>query len=146
MFLDKFRFCPWVHDDRRKVKRWRGEKWFLEFARKRVKNGRIILRLLTHLVFSKRHLKDKRSIDEVLEPFAILYIQGKSNVTFQSNNACSHITDNINTLPCFGRLHDLSPIRHVLNMMDRRVKMLPNPQINLKTDTWCLQVAWNDLP
>ncbi|KFM57547.1 Transposable element Tcb2 transposase, partial [Stegodyphus mimosarum] len=78
---------------------------------------------------------DQRYLDNVLRPVAIPYLQGLLNVIFQQDNdrphsapICQHALQGILVLPWPAYSPDLSPIKHVWDVIRRCLLTLPLPR------------------
>lgn len=89
VFIDESRFCLWVHDGRRMVRRFRGELRNLQlgvechaFTPEIMVWGSICFWSRSLLVFLQRNLNTANYITDVLEPYALQYLQGLINSIF----------------------------------------------------------------
>jgi transposase len=77
--------------------------------------------------------------DEIVQPYVIPFIQAQANnITFQQDNARPHVTrvvreyltqQNVDLLPCPAVSPVRSPIEHVCDEMERRLRHLPNQPV-----------------
>ena len=95
----------------------------------------------TPLVVVAGNLTGIRYRDEIVQPYVIPFIQAQANnVTFQQDNARPHVArvvrayltqQNVDLLPWPAVSPDLSPIEHVWDEMERRLRHLPNYPVTL---------------
>ena len=86
----------------------------------------------------------------------IPFIQAQAiNVTFQQDNARPHVArvvrdyltqQNVDLLPWPAVSPDLSPIEHVWDEMERRLRHLPNQPVTLAEMGLALIRIWNNIP
>ena len=94
--------------------------------------------------------------DEIIEPIVIPFLrQHGPGITFQHDNARPHTArvvhyvlnqNNVNVLPWPANSPDLSPIEHVWDEMERRLRQLPQQPTDLRRRTRALIQVWNDIP
>lgn len=162
-FSDESRFCLWHSDGRSRIRRPRGQRQNLQFVQRRhtaltpgvMVWGAIRYGRRSRLVFIPGTLNARRYIDSVLEPVVVPLLQNLPGAAFQQDNArphTAHVTsafleeNNINMLPWPPRSPDLSPIEHVWDMMERRLRRLPHPPNTLEELRQQLQIAWDEVP
>jgi transposase len=95
----------------------------------------------TQLVVVAGYLTGIRYRDEIVPPYVIPFIQAQANnVTFQQDNARPHVArvvrdyltqPNVDLLPCPAVSPDCSPIEHVWDEIERRLRHLPNRPVTL---------------
>ena len=88
--------------------------------------------------------------------YVIPFIQGQANnVTFQQDNARPHIVrvvrdyltqQNVDVLPWPAVSSDLSPIEHVWDEMERRLRHLQNQSVTLADMGPALILIWSNIP
>ena len=98
--------------------------------------GGITARARTPLVFIEGNLNGQRYRDEVVRPHVIPFIRNASQViTFQQDNARPNTAgivrdflrqNNVPTLDWPAVSPDLSPIEHLWDEMERRLRRVPN--------------------
>jgi hypothetical protein len=94
--------------------------------------------------------------DGIVQPNVIPFIQAQANnVTFQQDNARPHVTrvvredltqQNVDLLPWPAVSPDRSPIEHVCDEMERRLRHLPNQPVTLAEMGPALIRIWNNIP
>lgn len=94
--------------------------------------------------------------DEILQPHVVPFIQNRGNrVTFQHDNARPHVArivrdflnnQNVNVMDWPAVSPDLSPIEHLWDEMERRLRNLPNPPLTLPEMGPALVNVWNNIP
>jgi hypothetical protein len=102
--------------------------------------GGITAHSRTPLVILAGNLTGMRYRDEIVQPYVIPFIQAQANnVTFQQDNARPHVArvvrayltqQNVDLLPWPAVSPDLSPIEHVWDEMERRLR----PSVKLASD------------
>jgi hypothetical protein len=102
----------------------------------------------TPLVVIAGNLTGIRYRDEIVQPYVIPFIQAQANnVTFQQDNARPHLTQqNVDLLPWPAVSPNLSPIEHVWDEMERRLRHLPNQPVTLAEMGPALIRIWNNIP
>jgi hypothetical protein len=96
---------------------------------------------ITLLVVVAGNLTGMRYRDEIVQPYVIPFIQAQANnVTFQQDNVRPPVArvvrdyltqQNVDLLPWPAVSPDLSPIEHIWNEMERRLRHLPNQPVAL---------------
>jgi transposase len=109
----------------------------------------------TPLVVVAGNLTRIRYQDEIVQPYVIPFIQAQANVTFQQDHARPHVArvvrdyltqQNVDLLPCQAVSPDFSPIEHVWDEMERRLRHLPNLPVTLAEMGPALIRIWNNIP
>jgi hypothetical protein len=110
----------------------------------------------TPLVVVAGYLTGIRYRDEIVQPYGIPFIQAQANnVTFQQENARPHVLrvvrdyltqPNVDLLPCPAVSSEFSPIEHVWDEMERRLRHLPNRPVTLAEMGPALIRIWNNIP
>ena len=110
----------------------------------------------TPLVVVAGYLTGIRYRDEIVQPYDIPFIQAQANnVTFQQENARPHVLrvvrdyltqPNVDLLPCPAVSSEFSPIEHVWDEMERRLRHLPNRPVTLAEMGPALIRIWNNIP
>ena len=168
MFSDESRFLLFRSDRRRRVYRRRGERFVdsCVIERDRYGGGGVMVwggichGHKTPLIFIDGNLTAIRYRDNVLTPIVLPFVR-RYNVTFQQDNARPHVaricmdflaTNHVNVLPWPAYSPDLSPIEHIWDIIDRKVRAChPHPvqflgldrrlQTNGTTFLWRLSTA-----
>ena len=114
--------------------------------------GGITKRGRTALVVVAEHLTGIRYRDAIVQSYVIPFIQAQANsVTFQQDNARSHVVrvvrdyltqQNVDVLPWPA----VSPIEHVWNKMEQRLRHLHNQPVTLAKMGQELIRIWNNIP
>lgn len=116
--------------------------------------GGITANARTPLVVIDGNLTGARYRDEILQAHVIPFVQ-QHHVTLQHDNARPHVarvvTDfltqqNVDVLPWPAVSPDLSPIEHVWDEMQRRLRQLPNQPVTLAELSRALVRIWNGIP
>ena len=162
LFTDESRFCLSRSDGRLRVWRRRNER-FADCCvpqRDRWGGGSIMVWGGIHstgrtpLLVLQGNLNADRYIDEVLRPEVVPYTR-RHNLTLQQDNARPHsarrtqeflTAEMVNVLPWPAFSPDLSPIEHLWDMMDRRVRSRDPPPQTLPDLRLALQEAWDEIP
>lgn len=162
LFTDESRFCLSRGDGRVRVWRRRGER-FADCCvpqRDRWGGGSIMVWGGIHatgrtpLLVLQGNLNAQRYVDEVLRPEVVPYTR-RHGLTLQQDNATPHsarhtqeflAAEGVNVLPWPAFSPDLSPIEHLWDIMERRVRSRdPHPQ-TLPALRMALQEAWDGIP
>ena len=162
LFSDESHFCLSHGDGRIRVWRRRGER-FADACVAEVDRwgggsvmvwGAIHSRGRTELLVLNGNLNAQRYVEEVLQPEVVPYVQGH-DLTFQQDNARPHaallaqdfLRDNaVRTLPWPAYSPDLSPIEHLWDLIDRRLRSRdPRPQTVLQLRL-AIQEEWDNIP
>ena len=110
----------------------------------------------TPLVVIAGNLTGIRYRDEIVQPYVIPFIHAQdNNVTFQQNNAQPHVArvvrdylteQHVDLLSWPAVSPDLSPIEHVWDEMERRLRHLPNQPVTSAEMSPALIRIWNNIP
>ena len=164
MFSDESRFHIDSSDGRARVYRRPGERYSDACVVQRTRFGGgsvmvwggITCHDRTPLYVIQGNLTAVRYRDEILRPFVLPLIQAPGrNVTFQHDNARPHVArvvneflahNNVHTLPWPAVSPDLSPIEHVWDEMQRRLRRQANQPTTLPQLSQALVQIWNDIP
>ena len=97
-----------------------------------------------------------RYLKEVVRPNMLLFVRGqRRNMTFQQDNARPHVArlimnflwhENVLVMAWPSMSPDLSPIEHVWDKMDRRLRQRPNLPVTLQGLGETLQEVWLEIP
>lgn len=164
LFTDESRFSLNRADGRVRVYRRRGER----FADNTVMEadrfgggsvmvwGGITATQKTNLIIIAGNLTGQRYRDEILQPAVIPFLrQHGPGVTLQQDNARPHTArivqhflaqNNVDVLPWPAKSPDMSPIEHVWDEMERRLRRSPNPPVTLQQLQQRLRDIWNNIP
>lgn len=114
------------------------------------RNGRTPLQLVNG------NLTGIRYRDEILQRHVIPFIQNQGRqITLQQDNARPHVArvvrnflnqQNVDVLPWPAVSPNLSPIEHLWDEMERRLRDLPNPPVTLQEVGPALVNIWNNIP
>ena len=108
----------------------------------------------TALVVVDGTLTGIRYHDEIIRPHVLPFVQ-QHNATLQQDNACPHVAlvvtdcliqNNVNVLPWPAMSPDLSPIEHVWDEMQCRLRGLQNQPLTLPDLSRALARIWNGIP
>ena len=118
--------------------------------------GRICWQERTPLVIVNGNLTAQRYIDDILRPTVLPFLQQQPRgVIYQHDNARSHTAgivqtslgaNNVNVLPWPAFSPDTSPIEHLWDVVDRRVRQHPHPSVNQQGSIQALQREWPRIP
>ena len=110
----------------------------------------------TQLVTVNGTLNAQKYRDDILAPVVLPFMQAGNGVTIlQQDNARPHTarattqfltTNNVNVMEWPSMSPDLSPIEHIWDKLDRRVRARPNQPSNLPQLQATLLQEWNNLP
>ena len=161
-FTDESRFTLFHADGRRHLYRRRGERFAdaCIFERDRYGGGSVMVwggishGVKTPLIVVPRNLTAVRYRDEILRPVAVPLVQ-QHQMTFQHDNARPHVArvcqdflanNNIVPLDWPPYSPDLSPIEHLWDELDRRVKRGRNTPNTLGQLRTALLEEWENIP
>ena len=108
----------------------------------------------TPLIFIDGNLTAIRYRDNVLTPIVLPFV-GRYNVTFQQDNARPHVaricmdflaTNHVNVLPWPAYSPDLSPIEHIWDILDRKVRARDPPPSTIPGLRQALADEWDNIP
>jgi transposase len=116
--------------------------------------GGIYHGLMSPLIVIAGNLTDVIYRDEILRPIAVPFVQ-QLHLIFQQDNAWPHVAracqdflanHNINPLDCPPYSPDVSPIEHLWDEMDRRVRGRRNAPATLDQLRAALLEEWDNIP
>ena len=116
--------------------------------------GGIHSRGRTGLTVINGNLNAQRYVDEVLRPDAVPYVQ-QHNLTFQQDNARPHSArltrdflqqNGVPVLPWPPYSPDLSPIEHLWDHLDRRLRARDPPPQTIPQLRHAIQEEWDNFP
>lgn len=162
MFSDESRFCLSHADGRVRVWRRVGERYSDAAVLQRDRWGGGSLMVWagitaagrTELIHVNGNLTGARYLDEILRPVVLPFVR-RHNVTFQQDNARPHTArictafitqENIPTLPWPAFSPDLSPIEHLWDVLDRRIRNREPQPGNIPQLLQALQEEWEAIP
>lgn len=162
LFTDESRFLLRRTDGRVRVYRRRGERFAPNCVQQgdRFGGGSVMVWAGIHhagrtpLVHVAGALTGIRYRDEILQPHVIPHINANGGL-FQHDNARPHVArvcqeflqrNQVNTLPWPARSPDLSPIEHLWDDLDRRVRRRNPPPQTLPQLLVALQQEWQNIP
>ena len=148
MFSDESRYLLYRADGRQRVYRRNGERYRDNCLVERDRFGGGALMVWagisyghrTPLVFIDGPLTAQRYVDVILRPVVVPFVRQR-NVTFQQDNARAHVArlsmaflqqNNVNVMNWPPYSPDLSPIEHLWDVLDRRVRNRPQPPTTLQ--------------
>lgn len=164
LFTDESRFTLQKADGRKRVYRRRGERYadpcVLEVDRFRRGSvmvwGGISHDGKTDLVVVRGNLNAQMYRDNILAPVVIPHInRRRGHTVFQHDNARPHTArivtqflaaNNVDVMHWPSLSPDLSPIEHIWDELDRRVRNRPNPLHTLVQLEQAVIQEWNNLP
>lgn len=162
LFTDESRYLLYRSDRRQRVYRRPGERFedSCVVERDRYGGGGVMVWAgichghKTPLIFIDGNLNAVRYRDNVLAPVVLPFVE-RHNVVFQQDNARPHVarismdflaTNNVNVLPWPAYSPDLSPIEHLWDVLDRKVRTRDPPPRTLPELRQALAAEWNNIP
>lgn len=162
LFTDESRFILYRADGRQRVWRRRGERFANANVVRRVAHGGggvmvwagIASGQRTGLHFIDGNLNAQRYRDEILAPTVIPFVR-QHDVIFQQDNARPHVAricmefleaENVQVLDWPAYSPDMSPIEHLWDDLDRRVRQRDPVPENVRQLRVALQEEWNNIP
>lgn len=110
----------------------------------------------TNLVVIRGNLTAQQYVNDVLRPVVVPYVNAHNGrVVFQQDNARPHTArvttaflraNNVNVMDWPSMSPDLSPIEHVWDVLDRRIRRRPVQPQTLRQLEQVLIQEWNNLP
>ena len=104
----------------------------------------------TPLVIINGILNAHRYLEEVVRPHVLPFVRGqRRNMTFQQDNARPHVVHHVMNMLVMAwpsMPPDLSPIEHVWDEMDRRLRQRPNQPVTLQGLGKAQQEVWQEIP
>ena len=162
LFTDESRFTLYRADGRRRVYRRRGERFAgaCVVERDRFGGGSVMVcggiahGIKSQLIIVAGKMTAVRYRDEILRPVAVPLVQQR-NLILQQDNARPHVArvcqdflanNNIAPLAWPPYSPDLTPIEHMWDELDRRVRKRRNPPATLAQLRNALIDEWNNIP
>ena len=162
LFTDESRFTLYRTDGRRRVYRRRGERFAdaCVVERDRFWGGSVMVwggiaqGIKSQLIIVAGNITAVRYRDEILRPVAVPLVQQR-NLILQQDNARPHVArvckdflanNNIAPLAWPPYSPDLTPIEHMWDELDRRVRKRRNPPAILAQLRNALIDEWNNIP
>jgi len=162
LFTDESRFTLYRSDGRRRVYRRRGERYAdaCVIENDRFGGGSVMVwggishGFKSQLIVLDGTLNAARYRDEILRPVVVPLVQ-RYNLTFQQDNARPHVAricqnfltaQNIQPLDWPAYSPDLSPIEHLWDELDRRVRRRQNAPTDLVQLRHALLEEWDNIP
>ena len=162
LFTDESRFTLYRADGRRRVYRRRGERFAdaCVVERDRFRGGSVMVwggiahGIKSQLIIVAGNMTAVRYRDEILRPVAVPLVQQR-NLILQQDNARPHVAricqdflanNNIAPLAWPPYSPDLTPIEHMWDELDRRVRKRRNPPATLAQLRNALIDEWNNIP
>lgn len=163
LFSDESRFTLERSDGRARVYRRTGERYTDACVKEADRfRGRSVMvwagishARKTNLVVINGNLNAQRYRDEILAPVVVPYTNANPNAVFQQDNARPHTArltthylqaNNVNVMEWPSKSPDLSPIEHVWDLLDRRVRQRPVQPQTLRQLQMALVQEWNNIP
>ena len=162
MFTDESRFSLYRSDGRKRVYRRRGERFADACVVERDRFGGASVMVwggISHgvkspLVVLNQNLNAVRYRDQILQPH-VLPLLRRHNLIFQQDNARPHVArvcrdfltaNNVQPLEWPPYSPDMSPIEHLWDELDRRIRKRQNPPTNRAQLIAALTEEWNNIP
>ena len=108
----------------------------------------------TNLIVLNGTLNAQRYVHEIVQPEVVPYVR-RHGLTFQQDNARPHSArltqdflraNGVQILPWPAYSPDLSPIEHLWDLIDRRIRSRDPPPQTLPQLRLAIQEAWDDIP
>ena len=162
LFTDESRFTLYRADGRRRVYRRRGDRFAdaCVVERDRFGGGSVMVwggiahGIKSQLIIVAGNMTAVRYRDEILRPVAVPLVQQR-NLNLQQDSARPHVArvcqdflanNNIAPLAWPPYSPDLTPIEHMWDELDRRVRKRRNPPTTLARLRNALIDEWNNIP
>ena len=162
VFSDESRFSLFFADGRRRVYRRRNERYADCCVRQidRFRGGSVMVwgaisnNFRSNLVIIRGNLTAQHYINQVLAPEVVPLFANRA-LTFQHDHAPSHSArvttaflqqNNVNVLPWPSVSPDMSPIEHLWDELNRRIRRRPVPPPTLQALEVALVQEWNRIP
>ena len=162
MFSDQSRYLLYRADGRQRVYRRDGERYRDNCLVKRDRFGGGGLMVWAGIFYGHRtppvviggSFTAQRFVDVVVRPVVVPYVR-QHNVTFQQDNARAHVArlsmaflqqNNVDVMHWPPYSPDLSPIEHLWDVLDRRVRNRPQPPTTRQALRLALIQEWNAIP
>ena len=162
LFTDESRFCLSHGDGRIRVWRRRGERYADVCVTQQDRWGGGSLMIWggihsqgrTNLIVLNGTLNAQRYVHEIVQPEVVPYVR-RHGLTFQQDNARPHSArltqdflraNGVQILPWPAYSPDLSPIEHLWDLIDRRIRSRDPPPQTLPQLRLAIQEAWDDIP
>ncbi|UYV82068.1 Transposase [Cordylochernes scorpioides] len=160
VFSDESRFC--LSSDSRRVRVWRrrGERSNPAAIVERPTVRQRVIMVWGAIAYDSRSpllriqgtMTAQRYVDDVLRPVTLPYLQGVPNALYQQDNARPHTArisqqalQDVQMLPWPPYSPDLSPIKHVWDIIGRRLHALPQPRS--EDELWqMVEREWRAIP
>ena len=164
LFSDESRFLLYRNDGRARVYRRTGERQAACCVQEVVPYGMgsvmvwggICGEQKTPLVIVNGNLTARRYIDDILRPTVLPFMRNRQQgILLQHDNARPHVAritqnflqaNNVNVLPWPACSPDMSPIEHLWDALDRRVRRRQHPPTNRQELADTLQDEWRNIP
>ncbi|GBO21440.1 hypothetical protein AVEN_162579-1 [Araneus ventricosus] len=105
------------------------------------------------LVVIPRTLTANLYVSLVIQPFVLPFMNSIQGCVFQQDNVCPHTAvvtqhalQSVDMLPWPARSPDLSPIKHVWDIIWRQLQRHPQSILTVPVLTDQVQQAWNSIP
>lgn len=162
LFTDESRFQLYRADGRQRVWRRTGERFADANVVRRVAHGGggvmvwagIASGLRTGLHFIDGNLNAQRYQHDILAPVVVPFVR-QHNLVFQQDNARPHVArictefleaEHVQVLDWPAYSPDMSPIEHLWDALDRRVRQRAQVPGNVRQLRAALQEEWNNIP
>lgn len=162
LFTDESRFTLFRADGRQRVWRRVGERFADVNVVDRVAHGGGGVMVWAGICYGRRtqvHFIDgilnaQRYRDEILRPIVVPYIH-EHHLTFQQDNARPHVArictqfleaENVPVLAWPAYSPDMSPIEHVWDVLDRRIRQRAPLPTNIQQLRTAIEEEWTNIP